>query len=91
MDKMDNETAIAYIESMLSAYYTSHIVDNNNPAYRMIWVSENDSIALETALKNLKSSLERSWKITDISDEELAEIKQAALKQFEDKERENVY
>lgn len=76
---MDNETAIAYIESMLSAYYTSHIVENNNPAYRMIWVSENDSIALETALKSLKRDFEQ----------ELAEIKQTELKQFEDKEREN--
>ena len=80
MNNMDNETAIAYLESILSAYYASTIVENNNPAYRMIWVSENDSIALETALKSLKSSIERSWKITDISDEELAEIKQAALR-----------
>lgn len=81
MNNMDNETAIAYIESMLSAYYTSHVVDNNNPAYRMIWVSENDSIALETALKSLKSSLERSWKITENSDEELAEIRTALKNQ----------
>lgn len=68
MNNMDNETAIAYIEFMLSAYYASHVVDNNNPAYRMIWVSENDSIALEIALAHLKElkNDSHSWKVTDV-------------------------
>ncbi len=52
---MDDNTAAAYIESMLNAYRSGGVTaDSSNDKYRLIWVSEMDVIALEKAKDALK-------------------------------------
>lgn len=44
---MIKEKAMAYIDSILSAYESPIMTDKHNPLYRAVWLSDQDIIALK--------------------------------------------
>lgn len=55
MNEMSKSIAKVYLESLLSSYRASTVVEYDNSTYRMIWVSENDAKALEVAIKEMEN------------------------------------
>lgn len=51
---MTKQATIEYLESLVTGYIGSQVVNKQNSEYRMIWISANDVIAINHAIDELR-------------------------------------